>query len=306
MKRRLGRGRQRADGAAAPLDALLGDVRDLRLTLAADLHAAAGATEEGAPEIAADIVAADRREVARFLRLATERLQGLDELAVEAPPPSPPPSRRRRRLAVTLPAIPAVGALAVAAAAATGTLPVPGAGAGGHQRPVAAPTAIAPSPADTSFRRFVNVLGSDPSASQVIEAASKLHRQLRRLIAVSPVDPDRAETVARLLELEQSLLLQERPPGAKVVLDATRKLAAKLIDTAPAVTPTLAPTTLPTIESPHHQQRHPSTSSSPTESSKPSPSPSHSPSSAPHPSESPQPAPSQSSAPGYPPFPALP
>lgn len=305
MKRRLGRGRQHADATAAPLDEILGDVRNLRLTLAADLHAAAGATEEGAPDVAADIVAADRREVARFLRLATERLRGLDELAVDAPPP-PPPSRRRRRLAVTLPAIPAVGALAVAAAAATGTLPVPGVGTGSHQRPVAAPTAVAPSPADTSFRRFVNVLGSDPSASQVIEAASKLHRQLRRLIAASPADPDRAETVARLLELEQSLLLQERPPGAKVVLDATRKLAAKLIDTAPTVTPTLAPTTLPTFDSTYHQRHHPSTTSSPTESSKPSPSPSHSSSAAPHPSESPQPSPSDSSAPGYPPFPALP
>src|SRR3954453_18838875 len=71
------RGRSRrpaASDVSHPLDGLLRDVRELRLTLAADLHAAAAAAEDGEAEVASDIVEADRDEIARFRRVAETRL----------------------------------------------------------------------------------------------------------------------------------------------------------------------------------------------------------------------------------------
>src|SRR3954468_3122659 len=110
------RGRSRRPAvtdAPSPLDGLLQDMRALRLTLAANLHAAAAAAEDGAAEVASDIVAADLDEVARFRRVAETRLLRLQRLAV-AEPESP---RWRRRVVVALPAVPLIGAMAVSAAA---------------------------------------------------------------------------------------------------------------------------------------------------------------------------------------------
>ena len=73
---RSGRGHDRGRASTAvdnPLESILDEMRDLRLTLAADLNAAAGAAEAGADDIAAEIMAADRIEVARFARAARGR-----------------------------------------------------------------------------------------------------------------------------------------------------------------------------------------------------------------------------------------
>src|SRR3954462_2284004 len=119
------RGRSRRPAvtdAPNPLDSLLEDMRELRLTLAVDLHAAAAAAEDGATQVASDIVQGDRNEIAQFRRLAESRLLGLQEGAA-----AEPESRRwRRRALVALPAVPLVGAMALSAAAVTGVLPVPG------------------------------------------------------------------------------------------------------------------------------------------------------------------------------------
>jgi hypothetical protein len=292
----FGRPRRDADATRAetieahPLDALLEEMRDLRLTLAADLTAAAGAADAGADDVAADIVEADRHELARFARVADQRLLSLQRLAV-AGPNAP---TWRRRVVVALPVVPVVGALAISAAAASGVLPLPG----GDRHSSAPRTAVVQTsaPADTSFRNLVDVLGGHPSASQVIAAASRLHRQLAMLIATSPNNPQGAAAVAELLRMEQSLLMRTQPPGADVVLNATRKLAARLDGVAPHVTsPAAVPTVLPTV------------APSPKSTSKPAPTASPKPSTAPKPAstQTSRPPSSSPSSTGTP-FPALP
>jgi hypothetical protein len=257
----------------ASLEGLLQDMRNLRLTLAADLHAAAAATEDGATDVASDIVAADRDEVARFRRMAEMRMAGLQRLAV-AEPEAP---RWRRRVAFTLPAIPLVGAMAVSAAAVTGVLPMPGAT---QQHPKPAPVAAAPSSPVTASLQELQAVVDDHQASarQVIAAARALHRQLAALIANTSDNPAQAAEVAELLRMEQDMLLRAQPPGASVVLDATRRLAQQLVKTAaPLPSPTSTVLPKPLASQPPKRKKTASTSPSPKQSSTPKPSSSASP-----------------------------
>ena len=280
------RGRMRRPAAGdvpSPLEGLLQDIGDLRLTLAADLRAAAAATEDGATEVASEIVAADRDEIARFRRVAELRMAKLQRLAV-AEPEAP---RWRRRVALTLPAIPLVGAMAVSAAAVTGVLPVPGS----HPHaPQGAAVAAAPSsPVTASLQQLEAVVDDhDASARDVIAAARALHRQLAKLIARTSNDPAQAAEVAELLRMEQQMLLRAQPPGASVVLDATRRLAQQLVKTtAPLPKPGPTSTDLPTPLPSSSPTRHKSTSPSPSPKQSTSPKPSPSSSSSPNPSSSP-------------------
>src|SRR3954453_18950336 len=287
------RGRSRrpaASDVSHPLDGLLRDVRELRLTLAADLHAAAAAAEDGEAEGASDIVEADRDEIARFRRVAETRLLRLQRLAV-AEPESP---RWRRRVVVALPAVPLIGAMAVSAAAVTGVMPLPGSHETATPRPVhAAPT----SPVTTSFQQLERIVDSQQSSARdVIAAARVLHRQLAALIANSSDDPSQAAALAELLRAEQSLLLTAQPPGASVVLDATRRLAKQLVNTAPKL-PKPAPTS-PTLPTPLPSPSPKKTSTASSTSTKKS--------TAPKPSSSPSTAPSGSSAPDPGHIPAIP
>jgi hypothetical protein len=289
------RGRSRrpaASDVSNPLEGLLEDMRELRLTLAADLHAAAAAAEDGAAQVASDIVEADRDEIAQFRRMAETRLLGLQRLAV-AEPEAP---RWRRRVVVALPAVPLVGAMAMSAAAVTGVMPLPGHHDTAKPRPVQAAPA---SPVTSSFQQLERIVDSrESSARDVIAAARVLHRQLAALIADSSDNPSQAAALAELLRAEQSLLMTAQPPGASVVLDATRRLAKQLVNSAsklpvPGPTSTRLPEPLP--------------SSSP-KSSKASTSPSASPkkSTAPKPSSSPAAAPSESASPGSGQIPVVP
>jgi hypothetical protein len=280
------RGRSRrpvATDASHPLDGLLQDMRELRLTLAADLHAAAAAAEEDAADVASDIVEADREELARFRRVAETQLLRLQAVAV-AEPDAP---RWRRRVVVALPAVPLVGAMALSAAAVTGVMPLPGT----HDtaRPPAVKAAPA-SPVTSSFQQLERVVDSrQSSASDVIAAARVLHRQLAALIADSSNDPGQAAALAELLRAEQSLLMTAQPPGASIVLDATRRLARQLVDSVPklpkpAPTSTRLPTPLPSATS---KGSKPSSSASPKKSTAPKPA--SSPSASPSGSSSPDP-----------------
>ncbi|HET6815785.1 MAG TPA: hypothetical protein VFH66_00955 [Mycobacteriales bacterium] len=271
-----GRSRRPAARDPYPIEDLLQDVRELRLTLAADLHAAAAAAEDGAAEVASDIVGADRDEVARFRRLAEmrmSRLQGISDQEPETP-------RWRRRAAVTLPAVPLVGAMALSAAAVTGVLPLPG---GRAHSPVSAPSPATSNVAASLEQLQAVVDDHDASAREVIAAATALHRQLAALIAGTSNDPAQAAEVAELLQMEQDMLLQAQPPGASVVLDATRRLAAQLVKTT-SPTPKLSPasTTLPkplATSSPKSTKTSSPSPSSTKQSSTPKPSASSSPSS---------------------------
>ena len=284
MSSRFGRTRRR-DASIPPGDPLVGlleEMHDLRMTLAADLSVAAGAADAGANEVARDIIEADREELARFARVANISLERLERPRPKAPEPR---SAWRRRVAVALPVVPVVGAMALSAAAATGVLPVPGAT---HQSKAPVVRADDRSPV-TTYQQLVDVLDSDPSASQVIAAASKLHKQLRDLIATSPNDPNKAAEIAQLLRMEQSLLMRTQPPGVSVVLNATRKLAARLVTVSPDLNhpspvPTLVPSSSPHS---HHPQHHavPSPSASP-DAEAPSAKPSTNPTRQPDPSPS--------------------
>jgi hypothetical protein len=89
----------------AEMTELVDNIRLLRLTLTADLAAAAAAVEAADPAVARDIIAADRRELRR--------------LSGHVPPPRRlTPTRRRRRTLVALPAVPLIGALAMTGAVA--------------------------------------------------------------------------------------------------------------------------------------------------------------------------------------------
>ncbi|MBV9098640.1 MAG: hypothetical protein JO079_11340 [Frankiaceae bacterium] len=283
------------------LDELLGEVRELRMTFVTDLSTAAGAVEAGAPEIAADILDADRAELARFFEIADERLRELERAALREVPrtdgvgsnvvPLTPRSRTRRRVAVALPAIPLVGALTMAAAAAAGVLPIPGTSPStstSHHGP--ATVAAAES---NALAQFATVVNSDPSAQQVIDAADKLHQQIVAMMATSHGDPAQANAIAQLLQAERDLLLRAQPPGAQAVLAATSSLITQLkghvkpsatplfatpnaVDVAPKPTSTTSPKSSP--------------SPSPSKTAKPSPSPTH--------SSSPSPSSSSSNPPG--------
>jgi hypothetical protein len=256
---------------------LLADVRDLRLTLTADLAAAASALDAGAPAIAGDIIDGDRDELRALQRRTDSRLTGLRRLAV----PTHDTPRWRRRALMALPAAPLVGAMAVAAAAATGTLPMPGA-----HHDVVRPNSIqtASVPVNSTFHAFESVVDGDPSASQLLAAAQALHAQIAAMLASAPNNPARAAEIAQLLQLEQQLLMSKEPPGTSIVLAASRRLVAQLIDIAPASVPgslradVPAPTPAASAR-PAGQSTSPEawpttrTSSSPTSAHSPAPSP---------------------------------
>jgi hypothetical protein len=229
----------------------------LRLTLVADLSAAAAAVEDSSEQVAADIVDGDRRELAAFLRRTTTRLQGLpDAAAATGTVTVPPASTWRRRALISLPAVPLVGALAMSAAAAAGLLPLP-TQSHHHAR------VLSERPVSSTFRQFETVLDGDPSASQVFAAATALHQQIAAMLATAPQTPGGVTEAAHLLQLEQALLLRKQPPGSKLVLAQSRKLAARLLTVARAsAQPT--PATVATPSASSSTKHSTSTKSSPT------------------------------------------
>ncbi|HET6817763.1 MAG TPA: hypothetical protein VFH66_11110 [Mycobacteriales bacterium] len=245
------------------LEDLLDDMLELRLTLVADLSAAAAAVDADSDRVAGDIVDSDRRELAAFLRRSTARLngapsQGVGQTATAPAVVVPVPRSWRRRTLISLPAIPLVGALAMSAAAAAGLLPLPTQSHSHHMHVVAEP------PVSSTFQQFATVVDGDPSASQVVAAADALHAQIAALIAEAPQNPSGVSEVARLLQLEQALLLRKQPPGSSLVLAQSRKLAAQLLTVAHAASPAAVPTA--TTASPHRSTstKSTSTTSSPT------------------------------------------
>ncbi len=67
------------DGRRAALDALLGELGALRLTLGTDLSLAAGAVEEGADGLAGALVQGDRADLAAFEQRALRHLRTLEQ-----------------------------------------------------------------------------------------------------------------------------------------------------------------------------------------------------------------------------------
>ena len=274
---------------STPLDGLLDEVRELRLTLASDLSLAASAAEIGADQVTRDIVEADQRELARFVRVAELQLARVQGVGVA----QPRTARWRHRVALSLPAVPLVGAMALSAAAATGALPLPNVGAQ-HHAAVHAASTPSTAPVDSTFQQFVTLVDGYPSATQVLAAAAVLHRQLADLIATNAQNPDRVAEIEQLLAMEQSLLQRRQPPGTPIVLAAARRLAERLVTVAKPVAS--ASSLVPTpVTSTHRATTKTSPSPTATTSAPPSaqPAPTTAPSAAPTPTPTSSPSSNQ-------------
>ena len=272
--------------SAETIEHLLDDMRELRLTLVADLSAAAAAVEADSERVAADIIESDRQDLMAFLRRSNSRLDGTPVPAATTPKQA---ASWRRRVVISLPAVPLVGALAMSAAAAAGLLPLPTHHSSPHTRVLSEGQA----PVSTTFKQFETVLAGDPSASQVVAAASALHQQIAALIANAPGNPAGVNEVAQLLQLEQALLMRKQPPGSKLVLAQSRRLAAQLLTASANASAQPTPASVPATTSSTPHKSSPKPTSSPSTSTKPSPKPSSTPTS------SPSASPSSSDAPGH-------
>lgn len=241
------RARRRAAPVADSQDIanLLENVHQLRLTLTADLAAAASAIEADEPAVARDIVAADRDEVRRLIdRPPSQR---------RAPRPEPrrEPARPRRAL-LALPAIPLVGALAM-----TGAVALNG---GDHPSRVqtvvhhtASPTATG-SPgeirqtATTTLRQLERVVSLHPGGGAVVAVATDLHRQLTAILATSPNNTKRLNEVQHLLTVEQRLLETHHGHATAIALAASRQIAHLLnVRNLSTAVPSSPPTSQPHV-----------------------------------------------------------
>lgn len=289
------RSRPESEPPASPaaVSELLERIRSLRLTLGADLAAAAGAVDADQPQIAADIVDADRDE-----------LQRLALPVAVAPQRSPQPlAPRRRRALIALPAIPLVAALAMTGAAALT----------GHWRPhhearvasgsiaavPVAPPASIRATAATTLHHLERAVAGRHRGQQVVTLAAHFHHQLSALIASSPDDGRQLGEVQRLLSMEQQLLESHRGDGVAIALAASRQVTKLLAAAGIASVPTTLPTSLaslpaslpPVLAKPttsvaaapspassesHHHTSRPTTTSPRSSASSSSPSPQHS------------------------------
>jgi hypothetical protein len=208
---------------------LLEKVQQLRMTLTADLSAAAGALDADEPEVARDIIAADRVELHR----------------IAAPPvPAQRSAAPRRRILIALPAIPLVGALAITGAAAltSGSSHHPTAGRS-VVTAINTPAAIQQTAA-TTLHQLERVVAHHHGQRQVVTVAAQLHHQLTALITTAPHDATQLGEVQRLLSVEQQLLESHRGEGTAIALAASRHLNKLL---AAAGLPTVLPSSLPPV-----------------------------------------------------------
>lgn len=245
---------------------LISELQALRLTMGTDLSLAAGALDADAPEVAAEVIEADRAELAAFRLRAEARLAALSALAAPAvpAPAGPPPLYRRVARSRLLPAAPVLAAAAVAVAISTGALPAPGHGGDGFR----------PQPAASSWQAFSRA-ASDRSSTAVLAAARQLHQSVESLIAEAPHNPTAGAQAMLLLQMERAILLQDQPPGTPQLLAQAQSLVERLTAALPHL-----PTTIDGVKQQTH--RHASTPSptatpapyaSPTRPAEPSPSP---------------------------------
>jgi hypothetical protein len=239
---------------------LLDHLAQLRLTLTADLSAAAAALDAGEPTVARDIVNADRAELRRVQDAAAQPRSEPARVARGEP-------ARTRRALLILPAIPLVGALAVTGAAALGMhVSAPTPVAGHHTSASVSDTNPALRIRETTgptLRRLERMVSNHPKRAEVLAVATQLHQQLSAIIERSPNDVQSLNEVRRILTIEQHLLEGHRDQGTALALAASRRLTHLLhLDHAPMVGQT----------SPPQPSRQPTATSSPTTSSKPTPS----------------------------------
>jgi hypothetical protein len=252
------------------LDALLREVDSLRLTLETDLTLAAAAVENGAPQVAVDIIDSDRDGLAAFERRA------LGHVADLARP-------RRRRLRV--PAAPFVAAAAVAGFL-IGVVPHL------NQPTQTDATNASQASATDSYNKLVTATQLGESI-QAVAASNTLHAQLLAVVAQAQSNPGAALSALQLLTSEQNLLASvgTASPALARALAASQLLSSQIRQA-------LTPTVRTSVSSPPavHVVVPPSPRPTQSPSSKPSPKPSSS--ARPQPASSSQPSPSSSPSSG--------
>jgi hypothetical protein len=273
---------RRADDEA--LRELLDEVEALRLALGADLIIAAAAADDDRPDLASEVIDADRSELADFAARVERRLAGLGDrpIVVETPAPSVP---RRVRAGTVLTAAALTGVLAIGAAAAAVHGPAP----------TSHPQAIDTAAVASSYDDFRRVVAAGASMDQVVAAADRLHHSLAQLIAAAATDPTSASRALRILHRETRTIQANQPNGAERILAAARALIAQLTGNLTAPHPKLSPPVvvipiLPT-PSPSHSPKADRPRTKPTPPAQPTTAPK------PQPTTSKQPQPSSSPTP---------
>lgn len=259
----------------ADLSALLGEIGALRLTLQTDLSLAAAALDEGAQDLAAELVDGDLSEVRAFSDRAAARLAGLADAADAVPVLVP---LRKRRILSAAP-------LMAAAAALIGFVAfTPG-------KSAQAPDTSLTSAAITGIELSRLASEGAPDA-QLLLVAEELNDELAMLIAQAADDPVAAQQALLLLEQTTQVLAGQDDSGMlRGVMAETRALRQKLRESLPAVNKrpvrTVVRPALPVVPRVQDEpEKERSSSSAPKSSPKPAspkPSPSTAPTSAPEP-----------------------
>ena len=245
------------------LDAFLRQVDDLRLTLETDLTLAASAVESGSPEIAAEILGADREALHRF---EVQALDSLSELET--------PATRKQSVWAQVHVAPIVAAAALVGLLAGLAPQALGPRTDGNQRTVAA----------TDSLERLQQLAENGDADQVRAASVQLHAQLADVVANAMTDPMAAQTALLLLTYEQSAISHSSDSLALAdVLRQSQALARAIVAAMPAEARNVVTSPVPVPAAP---KPSPTTKAAakPTASSSPSPKPSASPKPSPTPS----------------------
>lgn len=277
----------------ADLSALLGDIDALRLTLQTDLSLAAAALEEGAQDLAAELVDGDLFEVRAFAGRAADHLARLDAERTGVLPADEQPVLvpiRRRRILSAAP-------LMAAAAALIGFV----AFSPGRQAPTPETSLTNAAMAGYELDRLASAGATD---DQLRVAAEELNDELAVLIAQAADDPAAAQQALMLLDRTSQVLASQGDSGVlRGVIAETRALRQLLREALPVVKRPARPAVRPVVPVVPRveQERERSTSSSPapkaspkpTTSPKPSPTASPSPASQPSPTSQPTTQPSE-------------
>ena len=252
----------------ADLSALLADIDALRLTLQTDLSLAAAALDEGAQDLAAELVDGDLHEVRAFGDRAGARLAQLHDEVLPAVVPL-----RRRRILSAAPLMAAAAALVGFVAFSPNGGPAP------------APETRLTSAAMAGYE--LSRLASEGAPDeQLLLAAEELNDELAALIAQAADDPVAAQQALMLLEQTTEVLAGQGDSGVlRGVLAETAALRERLRDALPVVTkkrparPALRPVlpVVPRVQEEPEKERasseQPKSSPKPSASPKPSPSP---------------------------------
>lgn len=238
----LPRPRRRRSAAELPrvegLAALLADIDALRTTLQTDLSLVAAAVEEGADDVAVELVEGDLTSVQDFEHRALAHLQALDAAGTAGPRRTPSPfvgaastdvgtpaahevsgltATRRRRLLSAAPLAFAAAAL-VAFAVGLGPAAVSGPSVAGYD--------------DAALASFTLTRLAEQGASteQLRRAAEALNQDIAALVAAADLDPEAAQQAWLLLQVGNEVLAAQSEQGPlRQVLAESRSLEQQIL-----------------------------------------------------------------------------